>query len=268
MRQALRGPLPLPHLAWHYSPDCRSAPTIQASQTIDAARGAQNTEFLKVKITRREFAIATGAVALTAVFGGLSSHGLGFGTVARAADDPTMDDLMKPGALPDIILGDENAPVTIIEYASMTCPHCAHFAEATYPELKKRYIDTGKVRYIMREFPLDPLAAAGFMLARCAPKDRYYPIIETLFQQQRSWVVQKPLEPLMTIAKQAGFTQQSFESCLNDRQLQTNVEAVRTQASEKFGVNSTPTFFINGKRYAGAIELAELEKMLQPLLKS
>ncbi len=96
----------------------------------------------------------------------------------------------RPGRDGDVVLGSDNAPVTIIEYASMTCPHCAHFSETTFPELKKQYIDTGKVRYILREFPLDALAAAGFMLARCAGKDKYMPLVETLFAKQDEWVGQ------------------------------------------------------------------------------
>ena len=114
---------------------------------------------------------------------------------------------MKPDALPEMAMGDDKAPVTVIEYASMTCPHCAHFQETTFPELKKRYIDTGKVRYIFREFPLDSLAAAAFMLARCAgknDKDKYFALVDTLFRQQRTWAVEKPLPPLLAIAKQAG----------------------------------------------------------------
>src|SRR5690554_935145 len=127
---------------------------------------------------------------------------------------------MKPGPLPEMSLGKADAPVTIVEYASMTCPHCANFHKTTFPELKKKYIDTGKVRFIFREFPLDPLAAGGFMLARCAGKDdktKYFAMVETLFHQQKEWVVQKPIEPLKSIAKQAGFTEQSFDQCLSDQ---------------------------------------------------
>ena len=101
----------------------------------------------------------------------------------------------------------------------MTCPHCAHFHETTYPELKKRYIDTGKVRFIFREFPLDPLAAGASMLARCADKEKFFPLIETLFQMQRTWAVDKPIPPLMAIAKQAGFSEQSFNACLSDQKM-------------------------------------------------
>src|SRR5262245_56733306 len=175
---------------------------------------------------------------------------------------------MQPGPLGDMSIGDEKAPVTIVEYASMTCPHCAHFHETTFPELKKRFIDTGKVRFIFREFPLDPLAAAGFMLARCAGDDKYYPMIETLFSQQKTWAVQKPLPPLLAIAKQAGFTQQSFDQCLANQKLLDDIEKSRERASSKFGVNSTPTFFINGEKVAGALSIDELEKKIQPLLKS
>jgi protein-disulfide isomerase len=218
-------------------------------------------------ITRREFAIGTAALALGgAVMAGFDVAGWGFVGPARA-DDPPLGELMQPSPLGDMALGNEKAPVTIIEYASMTCPHCAHFAEATYPELKKKYIDTGKVRFIFREFPLDQLAAAGSMLARCAGPDKYFPLIETLFAQQREWVVQKPLEPLMAIAKQAGFTQDSFQACLKNQQVLDGIEKTRDKAAEKFGVNSTPTFFINGKRFAGALSIEELDKELAPYLK-
>ena len=114
----------------------------------------------------------------------------------------------KAGPDGDIVLGSDKAPVTVIEYASMTCPHCAHFSTTTFPELQKRYIDTGKVRFIFREFPLDALAAAGFMLARCAGKDKFMPVVETLFAKQPEWMVKKPIPPLAEIAKQFGFTEQ------------------------------------------------------------
>jgi protein-disulfide isomerase len=181
--------------------------------------------------------------------------------------DVPMAELMAPGPLGEHALGSANAPVTIIEYASMTCPHCAHFHETTYPEMKKKYIDTGKVRFIFREFPLDPLAAAGSMLARCAGKDKYFALIETLFSQQKDWVVQKPLEPMLGIAKQAGFTQQSFDECLANQQMLAGIEESRTRANTKLGVNSTPTFFINGKVFRGTLTLEELDKQLAPYLK-
>ena len=219
-------------------------------------------------ITRREF--LEGAAALALIGGITAATGqdrLSLVTPAAAQTIP-MADLLAPGSLPDQVLGAAEAPVTIVEYASMTCSHCAAFHDKTYPELKKRYIDTGKVRFIFREFPLDPLAAAGFMLARCAGDGKYFPMVETLFHQQREWAVQKPLPPLQAIAKQAGLTQESFEQCLANQKLLEDIEKVRERATAKFGVSSTPTFFINGKKVSGALSIEDLEKEIQPYLKS
>ena len=219
-----------------------------------------------MKVSRREFLESVAALAL--VGGAVAIVGDAGLAWAAPADTVSTEDLMSPGPLPDQVLGAADAPVTIVEYASMTCPHCAHFHETTYPELKKRYIDTGKVRFIFREFPLDQLAAAGSMLARCAGDGKYFPMIETLFSQQRTWAVQKPLPPLLAIAKQAGFTQQSFDQCLANQKLLEQIEATRDRASNKFGVASTPTLFINGKRVTGDLSIADLEKEIQPYFKS
>lgn len=218
-----------------------------------------------MNISRRTFLAGTSALAVSAI--ALSAPHLRL-IDAAFAQSPSLADLAVAGPLGDQVLGKEDAPVTIIEYASMTCSHCATFHNNTYPELKKRYIDTGKVKYILREFPLDPLAAGAFMLARCAGKDKYYPMVEILFQKQKDWVVQKPIEPLMAIAKQAGFTEESFNSCLQDQKMLEGIEQVRARAAEKLGVNSTPTFFINGKIHRGSLTIEELEKQLAPLLKS
>jgi protein-disulfide isomerase len=220
-----------------------------------------------VKTTRREVVLGTGALALLGLgaLAGLSIAGLERPALAQ---NPPLDELMKPGPLGDMILGDEKAPVTIIEYASMTCPHCGHFHEATWPDLKKKYIDTGKVRFIFREFPLDKLAAAASMLARCSGKDRYFPMIEILFQQQKDWAfVPRPLAPLLAIAKQAGLSEQQFNECLKNQQVLDGIEEGRLRA-QKFGVESTPTFFINGKLLRGAATLSEMEKEMAPYLKS
>ncbi|MER9890549.1 DsbA family protein [Mesorhizobium sp. M0119] len=181
------------------------------------------------------------------------------GTVDMAA-------LLKPGALPDMQLGKDDAKVTIVEYASMTCPHCAHFAETTFPELKTKYIDTGKARYILREFPFDPSAEAGFMLARCS-KDNYFPMVDVLFRQQANWVgVNNTKDALLQIAKLAGFTQESFEACLTDQKLLDDVRSVQKRGADEFKVDSTPTFFINGKTYKGAMSIAEMSAIIDPLL--
>ena len=220
-----------------------------------------------MQITRREFCQSTAALALATALVGVSSlPPVG----ALAAEAVPTAELMKPDALPEMIMGDDKAPVTVIEYASMTCPHCAHFQETTFPELKKRYIDTGKVRYIFREFPLDNLAAAAFMLARCAgkdDKDKYFALIDTLFHQQRQWAVEKPLPPLLAIAKQAGFTEESFKACLANQQVLDGIESVRKRAVDTFKVQSTPTFFINGTSYPGALSIEDMAKVIDPYLK-
>jgi protein-disulfide isomerase len=177
---------------------------------------------------------------------------------------------MKPQALPDMAMGSDKAPVTIVEYASMTCPHCAAFDHVTFPELKKRYIDTGKVRFIFREFPLDNLAAAAFMLARCAGEadsNKYFALVNTLFRQQTQWAVQQPIPPLMAIAKQAGFTEASFNACLANQKILDSIESVRQRAVDTFKVHSTPTFFVNGKTVEGALSIEEFAKIIDPYLK-
>ena len=177
----------------------------------------------------------------------------------------TKADLMTPSPLGENAMGSENAPVTIIEYASTTCPHCAHFAEATFPELKKRYIDAGKVRYIYREFPLNEVDFSVYMLTRCIAKDKFFPLLETLFQQQKQWAVKDWNAPLTNILKQAGFTDDSIKACLSNQQVYDGVKWSRDQGV-RLGVDSTPTFFINGKIYVGGMEIADLEKIIMPLL--
>jgi protein-disulfide isomerase len=203
----------------------------------------------------------TGAGSAGAILSGLIEP-------AKAdAPEPDQAELAKAGPEGDIVLGSDKAPVTIIEYASMTCPHCAHFSTDTFPELQKRYIDTGKVRYIFREFPLDPLSAAGFMLARCAGKDKFMPVVETLFAKQLDWMVQKPIEPLRAIAKQFGFTEESFDQCLANQHVLDGIQEVRDRAAEKLGVNSTPTFFVNGQKLTGDQSIDALAKVIDPYLK-
>jgi protein-disulfide isomerase len=205
------------------------------------------------------------------VAAGGSSLGLLTPSPASAQGSPTvpMDQLLVEGALPDVWLGVKEAPVTIIEYASMTCSHCAAFHNDTFPAFKKKYIDTGKVRFALREFPFDPLATAGFMLARCAGTDKREAMIDLLFTQQKNWAfTDKPLEGLSNLVKQTGMSQQSFDACLKDKALYDSVNQTRDRAAEKFQVDSTPTFFINGRKQSGAMTMSQLEKAIDPLLKS
>ena len=213
-------------------------------------------------ITRRDaLALLGTAVAAAALTQALPAWAQGRGAPA------SVEELAQPGPLGDVWLGAQDAKVTVIEYASLTCSHCATFHEKTWPEFKKRYVDTGKVRFTLREFPLDPLATAGFMLARCQGNDKYYPISDLLFDRQRAWAfTDKPLDALQQMMRQAGFSQEKFESCLKDQKLYDAVNAVKNRGADKFKVDSTPTFFINGQRYPGNLSIEELDKALTPLL--
>ncbi|MEQ1712424.1 MAG: thioredoxin domain-containing protein, partial [Hyphomicrobium sp.] len=151
--------------------------------------------------------------------------GSAFAQKAAGPTEVSVEELMKPGELPDVVLGPADAKVTVVEYASMTCGHCAKFHTGVFPEIRKKYIDTGKIRFVMREFPLDNLAAATSMLARCASPektgDKTYALIDTFFAKQADWAFKEgsPVPRLFEIAKQAGFTQESFDKCLTDQKL-------------------------------------------------
>jgi protein-disulfide isomerase len=188
---------------------------------------------------------------------------------ARATDF-SVEELMKPGALPDLVLGKDDAPITLVEYASMTCGHCGNFHNKVFPALKEKYIDTGKVRFIFREYPLDKRAAAASMLGRCAGGARTFPLISALFHTQETWAYVRgdPTPELLKVAKQAGFTQETFDGCLSNQKLLDDIAAEHARASETFGVNSTPTFFVNGKRLDTAPTLEEFDKVFAPILKS
>ena len=215
-----------------------------------------------MRVTRRELCAGTAALALVGAVPG------SFGLVLPAFADVSNEELMTPGPLGEKAQGDPKAPVTLIEYAAVTCPHCSDFFLHQFPEIKSKYIDTGKVHFIFREFALNALDVAGFMLARCAGDNQFFPIVDTLFEKQREWVVQKPLEPLMAIAKQAGFTQQSFEECLKNQKVEDGIKWVRDRAAEKLGVSGTPTFFVNGKKFTGNPTAAEIGKEIEGYLKS
>jgi protein-disulfide isomerase len=205
--------------------------------------------------TRRAFLWGSCALAVLAK--------LGFVLDARAQSQVPNADLAQPSPLGDVVLGSPDAPVTIIEYASMTCPHCAQFQAKTFPKLKERYIDTGKVRYIFREFPLDPLAAGAFMLARCADKDKYLSIVDLFFGTQREWVVPNPLQPMFNIAKQAGYNEETFNACLKNQQILDGIQNVRDHAAKVLNVESTPTFFINERKVIGAQPYDKFEEVLK-----
>jgi len=203
------------------------------------------------------------AIALVASFAMVAPAGAqnlvpgGAGTSSRpgvqppppAADADTSALALTPD---DRILGNKDAPVTIVEYASLTCPHCMHFATDVLPELKKKWIDTGKVRLVMRDYPLDGLALRAAMVARCAPPDKFYPFIDTLFQTQEKWATAKdPQAELQRLALMGGMSKKQFDTCIADKKLEDEVVGSRLTATQKLSVNATPTFFVNGTKFDG-----------------
>lgn len=183
---------------------------------------------------------------------------------AQAPLKPDVDiaELMKTGDLPDNILGKADAPFTIVEYSSMTCPHCAAFHKDVLPKLKEKYITTGKAKYIVREFPLDNVAAAAFMLGRCIDQTKYFDFIDLLYSNQEEWAFkQNPIPGLQKFAKQVGFTEERFNECIKDEKLLKHIEWVRERASKQFAVRATPTFFINGVRVKG-VDLDSFDKIM------
>jgi protein-disulfide isomerase len=216
-------------------------------------------------ITRRAFTAALSLTGLAAL-AGFSPLRLISGAMAQTAAD-----VAKPVSLPDMAIGSKDASVTITEYASMTCPHCAAFNAEVFPKIKAAYVDTGKVRYIFREFPLDIKAAAGSMLARCIAKDdasKYFTVVDLLFKQQNDWVMKNTTETLTRIGKQAGLSQQGVEDCLKDQALLDKIAADQKYATDVLKVNSTPTFFINGEVIKGEASFDEFDKKIKSMLKS
>jgi protein-disulfide isomerase len=217
-----------------------------------------------VIVTRRAVTAALSASALFACCEAwpLRLVGTAFAQSAAAVAQPT--------SLPDMALGPADAPVTIVEYASLTCPHCAYFNREIFPRIKSAYIDTGKIRYVFREFPRDIKDAAGAMLARSIAKDdcaKYFAIIDILFRQQDE-LLEKTTETLTRVGKQAGLSQQAVETSLKDQALLDKLSANRKFAIEVLKIPGTPTFFLNGAMIKGVPSFEDLETQIKPLLKS
>jgi protein-disulfide isomerase len=203
------------------------------------------------QMTRRQFLLGTTALAI-----------FSFAMPALALDAA---ELNKAPALGEMALGaGEDAKVTIIEYASATCPHCATFHKDAYKKIKAEYIDTNKIRFVFREFPLNDAALAAFMIARAAPKESYFPLIDVFFETLETWA-QKPAEGLLNIAKQAGFTQEKFDATLKDEALAKGILAIREDGA-KFGVKGTPAFFVNGEIFDGERTFEAFKAKIDPLL--
>jgi protein-disulfide isomerase len=191
---------------------------------------------------------------------------------------PASSPAADPGAAPsdvqnllkvnkdDRILGNPNAPITIIEYASLTCPHCAHFADDVLPELQKKWIDTGKAKLVLRDFPLDGEAVHASMIARCAPPDRFYAFVDTFFADQASWVTAPDYQAALTrLAELGGMSKPEVDRCLANNQLENQILNSRLVASKDLDVNATPTFFVNGTKFTGDPTVEAFDKLLSGL---
>jgi len=213
-------------------------------------------------ITKRTFLASVSAA--TAIAG----VGFGVGQVyaqSIPASTGNVDEakLLAAATLKDMVEGEENAPVTIVEYASFTCNHCASFTTNTMPEIREKYIKTGKARLVFREFAYDQRAMAASMLVRCVAEDRYFPFTQLLFEKQPSWAfVSDARPPLIQLSKLAGLSEEQFNACFQQQSVLDGLNATRTTASEEFDVRATPTFFINGKQYAGALSVEQMSAII------
>jgi protein-disulfide isomerase len=205
---------------------------------------------------------------LFALLGFVTLNMVSPGLVEAATPQPQLADAQAGLSVgkDDRILGNPDAPITIVEYASLTCPHCAHFANDVLPELKKKWIDSGKAKLVLRDYPLDEPALRAAMIARCAPPDRFYAYVDTFFAAQDKWVMARDYrEALARLVKLGGMSQDEFDNCLKNTELENKIVEGRLVASKELDVNSTPTFFINGTKFAGAPTVEEFDKVLAGL---
>ncbi len=206
------------------------------------------------------------AAALLGVLTALPHGALIDGAMAQSADAARVAQAVS---LPDMALGPAGAPVTIVEFSSLTCPHCAAFEQNVFPMLQSKYIDTGKVRFVSREFPLDIKAASGSMLARCAANGdapKYFEAVDMLFKRQEG-LLQNTLETMNAVGKHFGMNEEAVAGCVKDQALLDKLSADQKFAFEQLKVDATPYFFVNGERLRGSMSFEELEEKIKPLLK-
>jgi len=167
----------------------------------------------------------------------------------------------------EIFLGNKDAKVTVIEYASMTCIHCANFHKDIYPKIKENYIDTNKIKFIYRDFPLDKQALFGSVLAKCAPKEKYFDFVQLILSTQKKWITSDDtfIDKLKNIGKLAGLTESKINNCFKDEQIVDNIINTRNFAERKYNISSTPSFIINNKKYS-AMSYENFEKIIENLI--
>lgn len=202
-------------------------------------------------------------IALTGCSGGLSD-GVDTASLGSALNPA---ELKKPGPLKEMTLGNPNAPTTVIEYASLGCPICASFHKSVFPKFKAAYIDTGKVNYIYREFPIGPSPEAAAHAARCVPEALYFKTNDKFMARRGEWNARKPDNDLLyKIVQETGLTRAAFDSCMSNQKIKEDIKLVR-QRGREFGVKGTPTFFINGQHIRGALSFEELQKLIEENMK-
>lgn len=204
---------------------------------------------------QRYFALIVGALMLA---------------LAAAATPASAQSIDAKAVLADRVLGSADAPVTIYDYSSMTCPHCADFHLKILPELKTKYVDTGKVKFVFRDFPFDRPALMAAAMARCAPAERYYPLLDILFKQQGQWSrAADPLQALAQIGKLAGMSQATIDACWASKDVVDGVIKSRMDGEKLYKVESTPTFIINdgAAKISGAQPVDAFARAIDPLLK-
>ncbi len=220
---------------------------------------------------RRNILIGLGVTAAGVGFGGTYALLQGPAHAKPTAPASILPQLADAGGMElfddDRILGAADAPVTIIEYSSLTCPHCASFHTDTLPQIKAKYIDTGKVRLVIRDFPFDETALRAAMTAHCMPPERYFGFMEILFAKQAQWArAPVPLDSVAQLARLGGLSQQAFDTCQGDQELMDRLLRVRLESQNQFDIRSTPTFLINGEKLVGAQPYEEFEKMIEAAL--
>lgn len=204
------------------------------------------------------------AIALAAALSGCGGGAAGpTPPIDKATYVPPQAELMAPGPLGERVMGKPTAPVTVIEYVSLTCPHCAQFQKDLFPRMKKEFIDTGKVRYIVREFPIGRTAGTAAIVNRCAPEDKYFFLLNAFLTRQPEWVSQdvRP-DAIYAVAKSSGMSRETFDKCLSNQPIIDGLTEVK-QRGRQFGVIGTPTFFINGRKAQGVVTYDEIKVMIE-----
>lgn len=220
-------------------------------------------------MNRKQMLIGLVAIAVVAL--GVASYFLFFGTPSTNEAIPSSGPLGITLAKDDRTLGSPKAPLTVLEYAAPTCPHCAHFEMDIFPQFKQQYIDTGKVFFIFRVFPLNAVDVAAESMARCLPEDNYFQFLDLLYRNQAKWDPDGYQIPdvhaaLVDMGKVAGMSAQQVDSCINDQAEAKKIEDVGTEAQTKYGINGTPTFVVNGQTHGPFVDLQDMKSFIDPML--